>query len=162
MDFVGLIEGLTSNSRLITFLVSMVPVLELRGAIPVGMALDLKPIETLVIALVGNMLPVPFIVLFLRKIFAFLKRKSRWLRRIVEKLEKKAESKQDLIHRWQVFGLFLLVAIPLPGTGAWTGSMVAALMDIRLKHALPAIAAGVLAAGLIVLSISVGVAGLIG
>lgn len=161
MNFVEVLEKFVSNSRFVTFLVSMIPVIELRGAIPIGMTLGLNPMEAMLISFVGNMVPVPVIVLFIRKIFSFLKKKSPWLRRIVEKLEKKAESKQELIHRWQVFGLFLLVAIPLPGTGAWTGSLVAALMDIRLKHALPAIALGVLTAGVIVLLISVGVAGVL-
>ncbi len=134
---------------LITFLISMVPVIELRGAIPYGVAAGLEPWVVCVLAILGNMLPVPFILLFIRKIFAWMCRFDK-LRPIVEKLERRAAGKSDKVKKYELLGLFLFVAVPLPGTGAWTGSLIAALMEMRLKRALPAIALGVLTAGVVV------------
>ena len=106
------------------------------------------------------MLPIPFILLFIRKLFELL-RKTKSFGRLVDKMEQKADKHRDKIEKYRLWGLFLLVAIPLPGTGAWTGALVAALMDIRIRHAFPVIAAGVVVAGIIVATISYGVAGII-
>ena len=144
---------------MVTFLVAMTPVLELRGAIPVGVALGLTPVQALAVSIVGNLVPVPFIVLFIRRIFAWMKQRLPRLRGFVERMERKAEAKRALIDKWKVLGLFILVAIPLPGTGAWTGALVAALLDIRLKRSFPAIAAGVAVAGVIVTLLTAGVTG---
>ena len=160
MGFVEFLERFIHNGALVTFLVAMTPVLELRGAIPVGTALGLTPMQALLLAIAGNLVPVPFIVLFIRRIFAWMKQHMPRLRGFVARMERKAESKRSLIHKGQLLGLFILVAIPLPGTGAWTGALVAALLDIRLKHAFPAIAAGVVAAGIVVSLLTVGVSGL--
>ena len=103
-------------------------------------------------------MPVPFILLFIRKIFEIMKR-SKAFEKIVNKMEKKAKKNSEKVKKYELFGLFLLVAIPLPGTGAWTGALVAALMDIRLKKSLPAIALGVIAAGLIVSAVMYGIVG---
>lgn len=130
-------------------LISMTPVLELRGAIPYGLANGISFWQVFCIALIGNLLPIPFIILFIRKIFAFLRR-SRGIGVFIERLERKAHLKGRLVNRYKTLGLFLLVAIPLPGTGAWTGALVAAFLDIRLRRAFPAIAVGVLVAGLLV------------
>lgn len=138
--------------------IAMVPVIELRGAIPVGLAMGLDFWPVFLAALIGNILPVPFLVLFTRKVFEWLRRKSQLLERFVSKMEQKAESKKELLQKYELMGLFVLVAIPLPGTGAWTGSLVAAVFDLRLKHSFPAIALGVLVAGIIVSVISYGVA----
>lgn len=138
--------------------ISMVPVIELRGAIPVGLGLGLPFWTTFIAALIGNLIPVPFLILFTRRVFEWLRRKSQTLEKFVSKLEKKAESKEELLKKYELLGLCILVAIPLPGTGAWTGSLVAAVFDIRLKHAFPAIALGVLIAGIIVSIVSYGVA----
>lgn len=143
------------------FFISMLPIFELRGAVPWGVANDLPLLAVLTVSIIGNMIPVPFIILFIRHIFAWMKKKSTWLRNIAEKLEKKAHTKGDILVKYETFGLFLLVAIPLPGTGAWTGSLVAALFDLRLKNALPAIFLGVVAAGIIMSVISYGVDALI-
>ncbi|MBQ3084324.1 MAG: small multi-drug export protein [Clostridia bacterium] len=128
----------------------MVPVIELRGAIPfaVGMGLDYH--VAIPIAVVGNLLPVPFISFFIRKIFAWMRKKMPKLNRMVDKLEGRAKSKTDTVLKSAFWGLFILVAIPLPGTGAWTGALIAAMLDMRLKKAFPAIAAGVITAGAIV------------
>ncbi len=133
------------------------PVVELRGAVPYGVAMDLPLLSVLAVSVIGNMLPVPFIILFIRQIFAWMKKKSAWLRDIAEKLEKRAHSKGEILVKYETLGLFILVAIPLPGTGAWTGSIIAALFDLRMKNAVPAIFLGVVAAGVIMSVISYGV-----
>ena len=136
---------------------SMVPVIELRGAIPFGVAQGLGLWQAIIISVLGNLLPVPFIILFIRKIFAWLRKISPKLNALVTKLEQRAEGKSEKVLKYAFWGLFLLVAIPLPGTGAWTGSLVAAMLDMRLKKAFPAIALGVIAAGVIVSVITYGV-----
>lgn len=141
---------------LMTFGISMVPVVELRGAIPYGLAFDLPLPLVLAVSVLGNMVPVPFIALFIRKIFAFLRSKSQKLDALVTKLEERAHEKAKTVQKYKLLGLYILVAIPLPGTGAWTGSLVGALMDIRLKYLVPVVFAGVLSAGIIMCLISYG------
>ena len=142
--------------------IAALPVLELRGAIPYGVANGLPYLGVLAVSVIGNMLPVPFIILFVRKIFDWMKKKSKFLAGIAEKLEKRAENKMDVIEKYEMLGLFILVAIPLPGTGAWTGSLISALLGLRLKNAFPMILLGVLTAGVIMMIISYGVGALIG
>lgn len=139
------------------FGLAMIPVFELRGAIPVGVAAGLPFWMVFLTALLGNLLPVPFLILFTRRVFEWLRTKSALLERFVSRLERKAATKEDLLKKYELLGLCILVAIPLPGTGAWTGSLVAAVFDIRLKHAFPAIALGVLIAGIIVSAVTYGV-----
>ena len=141
---------------LMTFFISMVPVLELRGAIPFGTAYGLPLWAAILISIVGNLVPVPFIIIFIRKIFAWLRRKNQKLDHLVTRLEIRAEKKSDVVQKYAFWGLFVLVAIPLPGTGAWTGALVAAMLDMRLKRAFPAIALGVIAAGVIVAFVTYG------
>ncbi len=142
---------------LVTFIISMLPIIELRGAIPIGVHLGLPLWEAAVISVIGNLVPVPFIIAFIRLIMDWLKRKNR-LRRFVAWLEKKGTGpKADRVRRGEFWGLLILVAIPLPGTGAWTGALVAALLDIRMKRALPPIVLGVLAAAVIVSLATAGV-----
>ena len=142
--------------------IAALPVLELRGAIPYGVANGLPYLGVLVVSVIGNMLPVPFIILFVRKIFDWMKKKSKFLAGLAEKLEKRAENKMDVIEKYEMLGLFILVAIPLPGTGAWTGSLISALLGLRLKNAFPMILLGVLTAGVIMMIISYGVGAIIG
>lgn len=144
----------------LTLLVSMVPVIELRGAIPLAVGNGLAPNVAIPVAVLGNMIPIPFIILFIRQIFAWMKKHLPKLNRLVEKLEEKGKSKKDVIEKGAFWGLFILVAIPLPGTGAWTGALIAAMMNLRLKVALPAIFLGVIGAGAIVAFVSYGVAAL--
>ncbi len=139
------------------FGLAMIPVFELRGAIPVGVAAGLPFWTVFLTAFLGNLLPVPFLILFTRRVFEWLRTKSALLERFVSRLERKAATKEDLLKKYELLGLCILVAIPLPGTGAWTGSLVAAVFDIRLKHAFPAIALGVLIAGIIVSVVTYGV-----
>ena len=134
---------------LMTFLIAMVPVLELRGAIPAGIAAGLPPAAAAAAAILGNLLPIPFLILLLRRIFGWL-RKSSWVGPKIDWLERRAHLKGRMVRKYRLPGLIILVAIPLPGTGAWTGALVAALLDIRMRHALPAIFLGVVIAGAIV------------
>lgn len=145
------------KSFLWVLLLSMIPVLELRASIPVGSSLGLNAWQCAVAAIIGNMIPVPFIILFIRKIFNYLKENWQILSRFVERLEAKAEKKKSLVQKYAIFGLALLVAIPLPGTGAWTGALVAAMLDIRLKRAIPCILLGVIIAAIIVTMITYGI-----
>ena len=143
------------------FLISMVPVVELRGAIPIGVGLGVPLWLVVLTAMAGNLVPVPLLIVFTRQVFEWLRRKSAFLARLVRRLEEKAASKERLLKTYELLGLVILVAIPLPGTGAWTGALVAAVFDIRLKHAFPAIALGVLIAGVIVSVVTYGVKAMI-
>ena len=143
-----------------TFLIAMVPFVELRGAIPIAALHGLPFVLAFPVAILGNMVPVPFIILFIRKIFALFRRHLPWLNRLVDRLEQKAKNKQEIVERRSFWGLFVLVAIPLPGTGAWTGALVAAMLDMRLKRAFPAIFLGVVAAGVIMAVLSYWIPGL--
>lgn len=161
MGIVDWFTSLAANSSVLgkaltVFFVSILPIVELRGAIPVGVALGLPNWLTFVLAYFGNMLPVPFIILFIKKIFSWMKQKSPRLRRFAEKMEAKAEKKSKQVTRYKKWGLMIFVAIPLPGTGAWTGSLIAAMLDMKLKDALPVIALGVLIAGVLMTGISLG------
>ena len=113
-------------------------------------------ITAYVATVLGNMLPVPFIIIFIKKVFAWLRKHWPWMNRVVTKLEQRAESKRDVIDRYGAWGLLLFVAIPAPGTGAWTGALIAALMNLKLKHAVPVIFVGVCIAGMIVAGVTYG------
>lgn len=142
-----------------TFLISMVPVLELRGAIPIGVAHGLDYRAAIAVSIVGNLVPVPFIVLFIRKIFAWLRTKSERLNAFVTRMEQRALKKSDTVRRARFWGLFLFVAIPLPGTGAWTGTLAASILDMKFKDVLIACMGGVLLAGIIMGLASAGLLG---
>ena len=146
----------TLGKLLLTFLFSMVPVAELRVGIPYGVSLGLNYWVAALVAVAGNLFPVPAIVLYLRRIFAWLRQKSRHFDAWICVMEDKAENKGEKVKKYGAIGLFLLVAIPLPGTGAWTGALVAAVLGLRLKNALPPIVLGVCAAAIIVLALTFG------
>lgn len=143
-------------NTIMTMLIAMVPVIELRGAIPIGVAAGLDVPTALIASIIGNMLPVPIIILFVRKVFHWMRHTSERLNHIVCNLEAKADSKKGVIEKYEWWGLVILVAIPLPGTGAWTGALVAAMLDMSLRRALPAIFIGVVIAGIIVTTITYG------
>ena len=149
------------KAELITFLMAMVPVVELRGAIPYGVIAGLSIQQAFVLAVIGNLLPIPVLIIFTRKVFEWLRTKSAGLDRLVRRLEQKAEKNKDLVEKSEFLGLMILVAIPLPGTGAWTGALVAAMMDMRLKRAMPAIITGVIVAGVIVTTVTYGAGALL-
>ena len=153
--------GTTIGNFAMTFLIAMIPVLELRAAIPAGVIAGLNIQTVLAAAIMGNLLPIPFIIVFIRNIFKWMQSKSPWLANIVAKLEAKADKKKAQVLKYEFWGLMLFVAIPLPGTGAWTGALIAAMLDMQLKRALPAIAVGVLTAAIIVTAATYGVAALV-
>ena len=145
----------------ITFIVSMLPVIELRGAIPVGVGMGLSYFESFIISFIGNIIPVYFIVKYIRPLFDFF---GRWkfFKKIIDWATEKATRKIEESEKLQNFvslGLFLFVAIPVPGTGAWIGSLIANFLDLPPKKAIPPIIAGVLTAGIIVLAITAIAAG---
>lgn len=147
----------TIGKIIITFLWSMVPVIELRLAIPIGVGYGLPYWVAVTTSIIGNLVPVPFIIIFIRKIFELMRKWSAKLDGIVTRLEKRAESKSEVVQKYAFWGLFILVAIPLPGTGAWTGALVAAMLDMRLRRAFPAIVLGVIGAAVIVTFFTYGV-----
>ena len=143
------------SKELIVFIISVIPILELRGSLIAAGFLKMEFLSTYVIAVIGNMLPIPFILIFIDKIFEWLKKTH--FKGIVTRLESRAASKSDIIKKYGKFGLFLFVAIPLPGTGAWTGSLAAVLMRMKFRDAILPIFFGVLTAGLIMSLISFGI-----
>lgn len=149
----GYFAGL--NENLAVFLVSMLPVVELRGAIPFGVGLGMDWRAVYLISVIGNMIPVPFIILFFRPLIEFLK-KTRFFGGLATKIHDRSLRKSEDVLKYKVFGLFVFVAIPLPGTGAWTGAAIAALLNMRLKNAIPAILLGVMCAGVLMMGISYG------
>ena len=144
---------------ILTFLISMVPVLELRGAIPIGVAHGLDYRIAIAVSILGNLVPVPFIVLFIRKIFAWLRTKSERLNGFVTRMEQRALKKSDTVRRARFWGLFIFVAIPLPGTGAWTGTLAGSILDMKFKDVVKACMGGVLLAGIIMGLASAGLLG---
>ena len=157
---VGLFQG-TVPKELIIFIISLFPVLELRGGMIAAKLLGVELYKAFVICYIGNILPIPFILLFIRRIFKFLK-KFKATGGIIEKLEIRSMRKSEKVKRWRNWGLLLFVAIPLPGTGGWTGALIAALLDIRIKTSFPIIALGVLIANLIMSAFSYGILGALG
>ena len=144
-----------------TILVSMVPVVELRGGIPFGVARGLPVWAAYAAAIIGNILPVPFILVYIRRIFQWMRQRMPRLNSLVDRLEKKAHLKGQRVTKYKYLGLLLFVAIPLPGTGAWTGALAAAFLDMPLRKALPSIFAGILIAGIAISILTFGVASLI-
>lgn len=151
------LASLGVGEELSMFIISLIPFIELRGGILWGHALDIAPLEVFIICVIANCIPIPFVILLARPIFAWLKR-FRLFAKIISKIEDTIEKKADKVKasRYEMLGLFLFVAVPLPGTGAYTGSLIAALLKMRLKHAVPAIVLGVLSAGLIMTLASMG------
>lgn len=142
---------------LLTFFMAMAPVVELRGAIPFGVLRGLSIGAAVTASVLGNLVPVPFIILFIRRIFAWMRAHMPKLDGLVTRMEQKAEKNRAKVQKYTFWGLVILVAIPLPGTGAWTGALVAAMMEMRLKRAFPAIAIGVAIAAVVVSLITCGV-----
>lgn len=154
-----LIEWMTdtqTGALLSTILVSMVPVLELRFGIPWGVAMGLPHWAAFLAAVVGNMIPIPFIIVYIRRIFKWMRRHMPRLDRLVDRLEARAHLKGRTVSKYKYLGLMIFVAIPLPGTGGWTGALIAAFLDMRLRSALPSIFGGVLIAGFLITGLTYG------
>ncbi|MBO4996725.1 MAG: small multi-drug export protein [Lachnospira sp.] len=145
----------TLSGELIIFIISMIPILELRGGLLIASLMHIPMFKAVFICIIGNIIPIPFILLFIKKIFALLK-KTKLFRPLVEKLENKAMGKSEQVQKYEFLGLLLFVGIPLPGTGAWTGSLIAALLDVDIKKASFAIFLGLILATIIMCLFSYG------
>lgn len=154
--FLDLFNGLDKN--LIIFIISCMPILELRGGLIAATLLGLNPITSFIICFIGNLLPIPFILYFITPLFNKLK-KTKLLNKFVTKIENKANSKKDKIEKSEFIGLLLFVGIPLPGTGAWTGTLIASMINMNKKKALLAAFLGVILAGIIMMIVSYGLIG---
>ncbi len=146
------------SKEIVVFIISMIPILELRGGLIVSKLLQVPITTAIPLCIVGNIIPIPFILLFIKQIFKLLK-KIKLFRGIIEKLESRAMSKSDNIKRYEFWGLVLFVGIPLPGTGAWTGSLIAALLDVDFKKAILAELLGIAIATVIMSFLSYGLLG---
>ena len=160
MDLMEWLTGTMAGEFTLTMLVSMVPVVELRGGIPFGVTAGLPVWAAYLAAVIGNLLPVPFIIVYIRRIFQWMRRRSARLNDLADRLERKAHLKGQKVTKYKYLGLAIFVAIPLPGTGAWTGALAAAFRDMPLRRALPSIFIGVLIAGAAVSALTFGVSSL--
>lgn len=142
-------------SVLIILIISMLPVLELRGGLIAAAFLNIEWYIALPVCFIGTILPVPFILLFIRQIFQWLK-KLKFMKRMVEKIEKSGKRKSASIKKASLWGVYIFVAVPLPGTGAWTGSLIADILDLRIRKSFPTIVLGSLTAGIIMTVLSYG------
>ena len=154
MEIFDFLTDTVPGKMVFTMLVSMIPIIELRGGLPFGVALGLPYYLAFPAAVVGNLIPAPFIIVYIRRVFELMRKYMPRLNGLVDRLEEKAHLKGQKVQKYQYLGLWIFVAIPLPGTGAWTGSLAAAFLGMRLKHALPAVIMGVLTAGCIMLALT--------
>lgn len=157
-NIIGMFGNLTNaqfGKEIITFVISLLPILELRGGLLAAGILNLNPWIAYVIAIIGNLLPIPFILMFLTPIFNWMK-KTKLFKGLVEKLEKKAMKNKSKFEKGEFIALILFVGIPLPGTGAWTGALIASVMNMNKKKAMLAITLGVLMASVIMMIVSYG------
>ena len=160
MEFVQWLTDTTAGDFVMTMLVSMVPIVELRGGIPYGVAAGLPVWLAYIAAFIGNLIPVPFVLVYIRRIFKWIRQHMPRLNSVIDKLEKKAHLKGATMRKYQYLGLAIFVAIPLPGTGAWTGALAAAFLEMRLKKAFPAAVLGVAVAGFLISVLTYGIASL--
>ena len=144
-----------THKLLMTFLIAMVPVIELRGAIPAGVAAGLPVAAACIAAIAGNLMPAPVVIVLGRRVANWL-RNTRFFGPKIVWLERRAHLKGRLVRKYRLLGLVILVGVPLPGTGVWTGSLVVSVLDIRMRHALPAIFLGLLIAAGITTALTLG------
>ena len=161
MDLMQWLTDTMAGKFTLTVLVSMLPVVELRGGIPFGVSAGLPVWAAFIAAVIGNLIPVPFIIVYIRRILQWMRERFPGLNRVVDALERKAHLKGQKVTKYKYLGLIILVARPLPGTGAWTGSLAAAFLDMPLRRAIPSIIAGVLIAGLAIGLLTYGITGFI-
>ena len=146
------------SAEMVIFIISMVPILELRGGLLAASLLKIPAATAIPICIIGNIIPIPFILLFIRQIFKLMK-KTKIFHGLIEKLENRAMGKSDQIKKYEFWGLMLFVGIPLPGTGAWTGSLIASLLEIDIKKSSLAIFCGIIMATVIMYIVSYGLVG---
>lgn len=139
----------------VVFFISMIPIIELRGALPYAAMNGLPYFESYILAVVGNILPIPFVITFFKPMLSIIER-IPFLERIYNHYVKKAQKRAEKIQNFLFIGLFIIVALPIPGTGAWSAALVCILLNLRLKYAMLAISSGVIVAGLIMLLLSEG------
>lgn len=144
-----------------SFFVSMLPVIELRGGIPIAVGLGLSPRVAIPVCIIANIIPIIPILLFVKVVFRWMRSWGPKFANLVDKLEAKGNKHRDVLDKYAWMGLVILTAVPLPGTGAWTASLLAALTGVRIKHAFPAIALGVVIAACVIGVLSYGVAAII-
>ena len=144
------------SREMIIFIISMIPILELRGGLLAASLLKVSAAKAIPICIIGNIIPIPFILLFIKQIFKLLK-KTRIFHGLIVRMENRAMGKSDQIKRYEFLGLLLFVGIPLPGTGAWTGTLAASLLDMDFKSSVTAVLLGVVLAGIIMGIASTGV-----
>lgn len=152
-------DNLSLSKEMIVFIISMIPILELRGGLIAAALFKVNMWKAIMLCITGNIIPIPFILWFITPIFNCLK-KTKLFRPIVEKLEKKSMGKSEKIQKYEFLGLVLFVGIPLPGTGAWTGSLIASLLNIKFPKAITAIACGLVMATTIMCILSYFIPGL--
>ena len=141
------------SEELIVFVISMMPILELRGGLIASALFKIPMVKAIIICVIGNLIPIPFILAFITPIFNWLK-KTKWIKPKLERLEEKSMGKSETIQKYEFIGLMLFVGIPLPGTGAWTGALIASLLNIKFKKAFPAVIFGIFMATVIMCIIS--------
>lgn len=146
------------SREMVIFIISMIPILELRGGLLAASLLKISAAKAIPICIIGNIIPIPFILLFIRQIFKLMK-KTKIFRGLIERLEKRAMGKSDQIKRYEFLGLLLFVGVPLPGTGAWTGSLIASLLEVDIKKSSVAIFCGLIMATVIMYVVSYGIVG---
>lgn len=156
-----LIKNFKLSHEVTSFIISLLPILELRGGLIYARLNELPMIKAFLICYTANVLPIPFILLFIRKIFAFMKRFKK-LGKFVTYLENKAMKKSESVAKKQMLGLFAFVALPLPGTGGWTGALIASILNMDMKKSFFVIIAGVFTAGLIMVTLAYFIPGLFG
>ena len=155
----SLLSGLGTlpfGKQLMVFIISLMPILELRGGLIAAALLGLKPIESYVIAIIGNIIPVPFILWFINRILEWM-RKGKRLSKVAKWLDKKVDKHKGKIEKYGFWGLVFFVGIPLPGTGAWTGSLIASVLEMDRKKAFFAAMIGIFIASIIMMLISFGI-----
>lgn len=146
------------SREMVIFIISMIPILELRGGLLAASLLNISMVKAIPICILGNIIPIPFILLFIKQIFKWLK-KTKIFRGLIIKMENRAMGKSDQIKRYEFLGLLLFVGIPLPGTGAWTGALIASLLEVDIKKSSIAILCGLFMASVIMYIVSYGIVG---
>lgn len=137
------------GNEFVVTVVAMIPIFELRGAVPVGLALGMPWYKTFIFALIGNIIPMPFILLFIQKIFVVLRR-FKFFDKLITRIENKAKKNIDKVKKYEFWGLCIFVAIPLPGTGGWTGALIGSILEMRFRDALASVVLGILIADIVV------------
>ena len=158
LELLGGLGGLPFGKELMVFIISLMPILELRGGLIAAALLKLNPVESYIISIIGNIIPVPFILWFINRILDWM-RKGKRLSKVAKWLDKKVDKHKGQIEKYGFWGLVMFVGIPLPGTGAWTGCLIAAVLEMDRKKAFLAAMIGIFIASIIMMLISFGVVG---